>query len=80
VLLALSAFLIGLCLTMSNEFAASVARGAEESSMSVFISFKVSGGFFGPYVAALGSPLLFAPLAALALVTGLVLAVHKVRA
>lgn len=79
VLLVATAFLIGLCLTMSNEYAAVVAAGSEESSMSVYVSFKVSGGFFGPYVAALGTPLLFLPLAGLAVLTGGLILLHKAQ-
>jgi MFS family permease len=64
---------LGLSLSLGNEYASAVTAGYEESGMTVYSAFKISGNFFGPYIPAIGFPVLLLPLSALALVaTGLV--------
>lgn len=66
-LLAVSAVGIGMSLTMSHEFAAHTAGEDAEGGMSVYASIRISGGVIGPYVAALGFPVLLVPLAVVSL-------------
>lgn len=68
-LLALSAVGIGMSLTMSHEFAAHTVGANAEGGMTTYASLRISGGIVGPYVAALGFPLLLLPLAAVSLVS-----------
>jgi hypothetical protein len=54
---------------MSHEFAAYMAAEDAEGRMTAYASVRISGGVLGPYVAALGLPVLFLPLAAISLVS-----------
>ena len=67
VLLGATAVGIGMSLTMSHEFAAHRAAGDAEAGMTVYASMRISGAVIGPYVVALGFPILLLPLAAVSL-------------
>lgn len=69
--------LIGLQITMGNEYAAYTVRGFEESGMGLYSTLRGSGSFLGPLFMNFGFPLILLLLAAVSLTAFTFAAVHK---